>query len=178
MSNASGSFTNCALVGPIVFSASVSGSPTTNIIACYTGNNEVTLNQNGSSLSFAIQDFGGRLKFTNGTHVDSLSRIHMMGGTVTIDATCTASTYVLTGWCSVVNLSTAIVDTTGLIRSIVWDEMIANHLTAGSTGKALSDAGGAGNPWGTPVTGNTDPGTFGELVGKKLLTVAKFLGLK
>ncbi len=60
----------------------------------------------------------------------------------------------------------------------VWDELIAEHLTAGTTGKALNDAGSAGNPWGTSITGNTDPGTFGELVGKKLLTVAKFLGLK
>lgn len=60
----------------------------------------------------------------------------------------------------------------------VWNAPIADHLTAGTTGKALSDAGGAGNPWGSPVTGNTDAGTFGELVGKKLLTVGKFLGLK
>jgi hypothetical protein len=60
----------------------------------------------------------------------------------------------------------------------VWNTVLANHLTAGTTGKALNDAGAAGNPWSTSVTGNTDPGTFGELVGNKLLTVAKFLGLK
>jgi hypothetical protein len=64
------------------------------------------------------------------------------------------------------------------LENVVWDAPTVNHLTAGTTGKALSDAGGAGNPWGAPVTGNTDSGTFGELVGKKLLTVAKFLGLK
>lgn len=64
------------------------------------------------------------------------------------------------------------------LAAAVWNELVANHLTAGTTGKALNDAGSAGNPWGTSVVGNTDPGTFGELVGKKLLTVAKFLGLK
>lgn len=64
------------------------------------------------------------------------------------------------------------------LAATVWDELIAGHLTVGTTGKALSDAGAAGNPWSTPVTGNTTAGTFGELVGKKLLTVAKFLGLK
>lgn len=64
------------------------------------------------------------------------------------------------------------------LATAVWDALIANHLTAGTTGKALSDAGSAGNPWGSPIVGNTDAGTFGELVGKKLLTVAKFLGLK
>lgn len=60
----------------------------------------------------------------------------------------------------------------------VWDEVVADHLTVGTTGKALNDAGAAGNPWSATVSGNTDPGTFGELVGNKLLTVAKFLGLK
>mgnify|MGYP001562674769 CR=1 FL=1 len=64
------------------------------------------------------------------------------------------------------------------IAATVWNALIANHLTVGTTGKALSDAGAAGNPWSTPVTGNTTAGTFGELVGKKLLTIAKFLGLK
>lgn len=64
------------------------------------------------------------------------------------------------------------------LANAVWNAVIADHLTAGTTGKALNDAGSAGNPWGTSVTGNTDPGTFGELVGKKILTVAKFLGLK
>ena len=85
----------------------------------------------------------------------------------------------------VVNLNTVSVrasNSAGLtnpdLAAAVWNALVANHLTAGTTGKALSDAGSAGNPWGSPITGNTDPGTFGELVGKKVLTVAKFLGLK
>jgi hypothetical protein len=64
------------------------------------------------------------------------------------------------------------------LASAIWDAVVANHLTAGTTGKALSDAGAAGNPWSATVTGNTDAGTFGELIGVKMLTVAKFLGLK
>jgi hypothetical protein len=64
------------------------------------------------------------------------------------------------------------------VAASVWDVPVASHLTAGTTGKALSDAGSAGNPWGSLVAGNTDAGTFGELVGRKLLTVGKFLGLK
>lgn len=63
------------------------------------------------------------------------------------------------------------------LASAVWEEAISDHLTAGTTGKALSDAGGAGNPWSADVSANNDPGTFGALV-QKLLTVAKFLGLK
>lgn len=64
------------------------------------------------------------------------------------------------------------------LENVVWNALTTNHTTAGTTGKALSDAGSAGNPWSTSVTGNTTAGTFGELVGKKLLTIAKFLGLK
>lgn len=63
------------------------------------------------------------------------------------------------------------------LAAAVWDEPISDHLTVGTTGKALSDAGGAGNPWSALTEDNADPGTFGALV-QKLLTVAKFLGLK
>lgn len=64
----------------------------------------------------------------------------------------------------------------GLAKA-VWDENILDHLNAGSTGKALSDAGSAGNPWSAPLVGNNTPGTFGWFT-QKILTVAKFLGLK
>jgi len=64
------------------------------------------------------------------------------------------------------------------LANVIWNALTASHTTAGTTGKALTDAGAAGNPWSATIAGNTDAGTFGELVGKKLLTVAKFLGLK
>ena len=70
------------------------------------------------------------------------------------------------------------VETKSWVAQAVWDEATTGHQVAGSSGKALTDAGAAGNPWGSPVEGNTAAGTFGELVGKKLLTIAKFLGLK
>ena len=37
----------------------------------------------------------------------------------------------------------------------VWDELIAGHLGAGSTGEALNDAGASGDPWLTIL-----PGTY------------------
>lgn len=63
------------------------------------------------------------------------------------------------------------------LASAVWDEVLSDHLEAGSTGAALSDAGSAGNPWSANLADNTTAGTFGAFV-QKLLTVAKFLGLK
>jgi hypothetical protein len=63
------------------------------------------------------------------------------------------------------------------LANAVWDTVLADHQITGSTGKALSDAGGAGNPWSADLATNNTAGTFGALV-QKLLTVAKFLGLR
>lgn len=63
------------------------------------------------------------------------------------------------------------------LAEAVWDIVLAEHATVGTTGKALADAGGAGNPWSADTSTNNDPGTFGERV-QKLLTKNNFLGLK
>lgn len=59
----------------------------------------------------------------------------------------------------------------------VWDEATADHTDAGTTGKALADAGGAGNPWSSDLSTNNDPNTFGEKV-NDLITKTQFLSLK
>lgn len=63
------------------------------------------------------------------------------------------------------------------IAAAVWNAILADYANVGSTGEALANAGGAGNPWDSLLSANNDPGTFGERV-QKLLTQAKFLGLK
>lgn len=63
------------------------------------------------------------------------------------------------------------------LANAVWDTVLADHVETGTTGAALSDAGGAGNPWSADLSSNNTPGTFGAFV-QKLLSVAKFLGLK
>lgn len=40
------------------------------------------------------------------------------------------------------------------IADAVWDEATSGHAIAGSTGKALTDAGSAGNPWSTTIEGS------------------------
>lgn len=50
----------------------------------------------------------------------------------------------------------------------VWDEAIAGHLGAGSTGNALNAAGSAGDPWTTPLPGAYGAGTAGFIVGTNL----------
>jgi hypothetical protein len=45
--------------------------------------------------------------------------------------------------------------TAAAVAAAVWDEVLANHLTPGSTGAALNAAGSAGDPWITTL-----PGTY------------------
>lgn len=47
----------------------------------------------------------------------------------------------------------------------VWNEAIADHLGAGSTGAALNAAGSAGDPWTTPLPGAYGAGTAGKIIG-------------
>ena len=54
------------------------------------------------------------------------------------------------------------------IADQVWDEAIAGHLGAGSTGAALNAAGSAGDPWTTPLPGAYGAGTAGNIVGTNL----------
>jgi len=75
------------------------------------------------------------------------------------------------------SVTTGGVATPAQIAAEVWDTVLSDHQIAGSTGKALNDAGSAGNPWSASLASNNTPGTFGYFV-QKLLTVAKFLGLK
>lgn len=51
---------------------------------------------------------------------------------------------------------------------LFWDEATSGHTTAGTTGKALTDAGSAGDPWTTALPGAYSAGTAGYLVGTYL----------
>lgn len=54
------------------------------------------------------------------------------------------------------------------IADAVWDEAIAGHLGAGSTGAALNAAGSAGDPWSTPLPGAYGAGTAGKIIGDNI----------
>lgn len=54
------------------------------------------------------------------------------------------------------------------IADAVWDEATAGHTTAGTTGKALTDASSAGDPWSTALPGAYGAGTAGKIVGDNI----------
>lgn len=61
---------------------------------------------------------------------------------------------------------TSVTNTPGL----VWDVAIAGHLTAGTTGKTLSDAGASGDPWSVQLPGAYAAHSAGEIVAKLDIT--------
>lgn len=54
------------------------------------------------------------------------------------------------------------------IADAVWDEATAGHTTAGTTGKAIIDAGSAGDPWSTALPGAYGAGSAGKILGDNL----------
>lgn len=58
--------------------------------------------------------------------------------------------------------------TAGAIADAVWDEILSGHVVSGSTGEALSAAGGAGDPWITALPGSYSAGQAGYILGTNL----------
>jgi hypothetical protein len=54
------------------------------------------------------------------------------------------------------------------VENAVWDATQASHVTAGTTGKSLSTAGAAADPWATSLPGAYGAGTAGFLIGTNL----------
>jgi len=50
----------------------------------------------------------------------------------------------------------------------VWEVATSGHLSTGSTGKAITDAGSAGDPWGTSLPGAYNSGEAGYIVGTNI----------
>ncbi len=63
------------------------------------------------------------------------------------------------------------------LANAVWQAQAVDQNDPGTMGELLNDAGAAGNPWAADLASNNTDGTFGGFV-QKLLSVAKFLGLK
>lgn len=88
-------------------------------------------------------------------------------------ATVTGSGTVTGGFYASGDMSANITSSGGILTAAqvadaVWDEILADHVLAGSTGEALAAAGSAGDPWITPLPGAYGAGTAGAIVGLNL----------
>ncbi len=57
------------------------------------------------------------------------------------------------------------------IADQVWNEATADHQAAGSTGKALTDAQAAGDPWASALPGAYGAGTAGSIIGNLIASM-------
>ncbi len=83
------------------------------------------------------------------------------------------------GWATAFTTNTTKVYSDAVAGSVVyelangaWDVVLASHVTPGSTGAALSAAGGSGDPWITPLPGSYAVGTAGHIIGTALPDIA------
>ena len=170
------------------YRVSLSGT-NNNIIDVATANQVGILGNNSAGLIFNAQQSIGQADLDNIADAvwDEPNAEHLTVGTTggQLDTTHDNSNILLADVATNTALISALNDITA---GDVWDEPIAGHVTAGSTGETLNNIDGATSTapsaneiadavWDEPISGHTTSGTFGEWVQKKLLTVAKFIGL-
>lgn len=64
------------------------------------------------------------------------------------------------------------------LAQAVWQALAADFNDAGTMGNKLNGAASAGDPWTTELPGIYPEGSAGKIVGSRLLTLIKYLGLK
>jgi hypothetical protein len=126
--------------------ASVQGNVTGSVNSVTTG---VTVTTNNDKTGYSLTQ-------TFPTNFSSLSIT--AGGAVTVGTNNDKTGYTLT----------VTPPTSADIADAVWDEALSGHTTAGSAGKALADAGSAGDPWSTAVPGAYSAGSAGYILGTNL----------
>jgi hypothetical protein len=88
---------------------------------CYSDEGTAIIDRNGARLNMTFDGWHGRIKFINQNHSTSSGQVwlHMNGGTVTIDSTCTKGKITITGTGELVNNSAGTeVDATGLLAEV------------------------------------------------------------
>lgn len=159
------------LIGPASFS--ITGTGGLGLIITLSANGTFTFSQTGNvNLTIGLSGSGT----WSITPTGALNLLIPVAGSSSFSITSSAN---LKGY---VGLSGDITPFTELspqsLAAALLNAPIAEYQESGSVGEAIADAGGAGNPWSSTVTGNTDTGTFGEMVAKKLLKTSQFVALK
>jgi len=121
------------------------------------GPNPATIDYNGTTSPIAFRNYAGGLNFIN-INGGNDSTIGNLGGKVTFDSSCTNGTVALDG---ILKLT----DNSG--PGFVIDHR--SHISAPHITQHV---------WNEPIASYTTSDTFGERVGSKLLTFAKWIGLK
>jgi hypothetical protein len=151
------------------------------------GNGTPTLDINNTASPFAIREYSGGINVINYTGGQD-STIEVDQGQIILDASCTSGNIRLGGIYDLTNNSILTInERNGSIADSVWDEAIANHLTAGSTGESLNNVAAGASPttiadavWDQLASNNVTVGSVGLIIAElqlKLDELHKLQGL-
>ncbi len=186
INNLTGTFINCFFVDttPLILKGN-SSLMFTDCRSAIAGAGSAVFDYSNGGIDMSFRAYSGGISIINSDDVNNVATFEFIAGKFNFDESNTAGYFAVRGVVDDTNINSggATVALNGaispnIITDSVWDESTSEHTTAGSTGKALTDSGASGNPWSTPISGNMLPGTFGEKVGKKLLSFSKWIGLK
>jgi len=157
--------TATALLGKLM-TASISGSNTVtasmglviSMVAALTANGAVSATLLARLNMTAAINGGGSITGT-------LTGIANLTANLSCVGTAAGSTMTGIGYmyCDITSEGTAL--TINNVANAVWDAVLADHLTSGSTGAALNAAGSAGDPWSTVLPGSYSGSQAGALFG-------------
>jgi len=156
-----GFFENCAVAGNV---ATVASSITyMKNCASSMPNGFTPAISIGADSVLNVAEWYGKLSIVGCSTANSSVIINLSSGSVNLDATCISGTILITGVGSVTDYS-------------LGATVINNAVDPATTGATPSDIADA--VWDEAIADHATPGSFGHYVGKKLLSVAKFIGLK
>ena len=129
LENAHCKYTRCAFVGPrvadglnftIQHGTFADQGHTTELHDCYTDEAVSVIDRNGARQNQRYINFSGNIKFINQNHATESGSIaiHMNGGSIEIDASCTKGVIEITGDTTIINNTGGTVVTTGLFQQI------------------------------------------------------------
>ena len=135
------------------------GSETAHFLDCWSGvpgTGTPEIDMGGSGQSLAMRNFNGGIRLKNKTGIESVS-LDINSGQVILQNTVTNGDIVVRGVGKLTDNSTG--------ANVLADDLV--------NPKAIAEAN-----WAELTADNLISGSFGEMVGKKLLTLSKYLGLK
>lgn len=155
---------NCVLAPGTVI---LGGGATAHFLNCWSGIPGIgtpEIDMGGAGQSLAIRNYNGGISLKNKTGSEPIS-IDLNSGQVILQNTITNGTIIVRG-------IGKLIDSSGnYILTGVWNgATIINEL--------VSSVGIAETVWDAQMSDHTISGSFGIQIGRKLLTVAKYLGLK
>jgi len=136
LQNLNGIYTRCSFFGvsPILL-----GNATTELVNCITqaGSGEQIFDfSNVTNGALHTTNLEGKFKFTNLTSPSSINTISSNSTYITIDSTCTAGMFMVSGIANIANQGASLV-VDGTVQSSVWTFLKSAITTVGSIGKHL-----------------------------------------